>query len=442
VNPRDGTARRPDDPIERLLGRTRRRLTLTTLGLIALLVAAIGISTAIVGLRVLDSEVDRALNAFAVATVNRLDGELPSKGGGAGSDEGGSGPAIEAGPAESDTFVLVLDAKGKVVSNPSQVSLTGLPDQAAVESAAKNGSDVRDVEADGVPIRLETLPVEHDGTTVGYVQVGFVLTLHDQQSARLVFTIAIVGLVGLLGAAIVAVIVTGRALVPIRRTMAGQRRFVADASHELRTPATLIRSAAEILERERLVSDEGRPFVEDIEAEADRLARLVEDLLTLASTDAGVLKVDRHPIDLAEVARDTVRRATSMAEERRVRLTVGSTGTTRIEGDRDRLVQLLLILVDNASAHSPDGGTVTVSVDGSARRVVLSVADEGPGVPEEERERVFEPFHRLRDERRTEGGTGLGLAIARRLAQSHGAAIEVDDAPGGGARFRVTFVAT
>jgi signal transduction histidine kinase len=431
-------ARRPNDPIERLLGRTRRRLTLTTLALIALLVAVIGISTAVVGLRVLDSEVDRALDAFATATVARLDGELPSSGGSAGgSEEGGGSAAIETAPASSDTFLLILDPKGKVVANPSAVSLTGLPDLAAVAAAAKHGKDVRDVDADGVPIRLETLPVKHDASTAGYVQAGFVLTLHEEQSARLVLTIAIVGLVGLLGAAIVSVIVTGRALVPIRRTMAGQRRFVADASHELRTPATLIRSAAEILERERLVSEEGRPFVEDIEAEADRLARLVEDLLTLASTDAGVLKVERRPIDLAEVARDTVRRATSLAEERRVQLAFGSSGPTRIDGDRDRLVQLLLILVDNASAHSPDGGTVTVSVDGAARRVVLSVADEGPGVPEAERERVFEPFHRLRDERRTAGGTGLGLAIARRLAQSHGAAIEVDDAPGGGARFRI-----
>jgi len=274
------------------------------------------------------------------------------------------------------------------------------------------------------------------------VQAGFVLTLHDQQSARLVFIVTLVGLAGLIGAAIVAFAVTGRALVPIRRTMAAQRRFVADASHELRTPATLIRSAAEILEREDLVLDEGRPFVTDIGSEAERLGRLVGDLLTLASTDAGVLKVERSPLDLADVASETVRRAASLADERGVTLSFESNGPTTIHGDRDRLVQLLLILLDNASAHSPTGGTVAVEVLGSARRVTLSVTDEGPGVPTEERERVFQPFHRLPGEHRTEGGTGLGLAIARRIAAGHEATISVDDAPDGGARFTVSFAGT
>jgi len=221
--------------------------------------------------------------------------------------------------------------------------------------------------------------------------------------------------------------------------MAAQRRFVADASHELRTPATLIRSAAEILEREDLVAADGRPFVADIGAEAERVGRLVGDLLTLASTDAGVLKVERSPIDLADVASETVRRAGALADERGVSLTFERSGGTTVHGDRDRIVQLVLILLDNASAHSPAGGTVRVEVAGWGCSVALSVTDEGPGVPEEERERVFQPFHRLPGERRTEGGTGLGLAIARRLAAGHDATITVDDAPDGGARFTVTF---
>ena len=208
--------------------------------------------------------------------------------------------------------MLYLDAAGQVVANPSRVPLTGLPSQAAVEAARATGSDLRDVDAGGIPVRLETLAVAGEdgaGAVAGFVQAGFVLTLHDQQSARLVLIVTLVGLAGLIGAAVVAFAVTGRALVPVRRTMAAQRRFVADASHELRTPATLIRSAAEILEREDLVREEGRPFVADIGAEAERLGRLVGDLLTLASTDAGVLKVERGALDLADVASETVRRA-------------------------------------------------------------------------------------------------------------------------------------
>ncbi len=423
---------RTPDATDRLLERTRWRLTLTTLALIALLVAVIGVATAVVGLRVLDGDVDRALDAFATAAVARLDGELPTAG-------EGEGTGSDEARGSADTFVLVLDKQGKVVSNPSGVSYSGIPDAAAVQAAATSGKDVRDVDAGGVPIRLETLPVEREGAVVGYVQAGIILTLHERQSAGLVLAILAIALIGLIGAALVALLVTGRALVPVRDTLAAQRRFVADASHELRTPATIIRSAAELLEREHLVVGDGVRFAEDIQAEADRLGRLVDDLLTLASTDAGVLRVERQPIDLAEVAGDTVRRAASMVEERRVRLAFEAPGPARIEGDRDRIVQLILILLDNASAHSPEGGTVTVSVGRSGRQVVLSVSDQGPGVPEAERERVFEPFHRLGGERRSTGGTGLGLAIARRLAESHAARIQVREAPGGGARFEVTF---
>jgi two-component system sensor histidine kinase CiaH len=347
-------------------------------------------------------------------------------------------------PQQAGTFVLYLSSTGQVIANPARVPLVDLPSMAAVDAAAADGSDIRDVVAGGIPVRLETLAVVRDesgGALAGYVQAGIILTLHDQESARLVWTVALVGLAGLLGAAIVAFVVTGRALVPIRRTLQGQQRFVADASHELRTPATLIRSAAEILEREDLVEPPGRPFVADIGAEADRLGRLVGDLLTLASTDAGMLRVERDRLDLADVTADTVRRAATLAGDRGVELSFGSSGPTAVHGDRDRLVQLVLILLDNASAHSPTGGTVSVRVEGGARTVRLSVSDQGPGVPAEERERVFEPFHRLPGERRTTGGTGLGLAIARRLAAAHDATIVIDDAPGGGARFTVTFAA-
>lgn len=391
-------------------------------------------ATAIVGLRLLDGNVDRALDAAATAAVSRLDGELPTT-------TDGEGSATEERPGSSDTFVLVLDRNGRVVSNASRVPLHALPDAAAVAAAGRSGRDVRDIRSDNVAMRIETLPVTSDGAIVGYVQAGFVLTLHDQQSAGLVLTIILVGLVGLFGAALVARLVTGRALIPIRDTLRGQRRFVADASHELRTPATLIRAAGEILEREHLVAADGQRFTQDIQAEADRLGRLVDDLLTLASTDAGVLRVDRRPLDLADVAEETVGRAASLADERRVHLAFERSGPTRVDGDPDRLVQLLLILLDNASAHSPDGGTVTVSVEGRRRQVVLAVSDQGPGIPAAERERVFEPFHRLPSERRTGRGTGLGLAIAMRLAASHDARISVADAPGGGARFEVMFAA-
>jgi signal transduction histidine kinase len=427
------------DPTARLLSRTRRRLFLVTLGLVALLVVGIGVASAVVTLQALDTAVDQSLSASVDGAVSTLHDGLPSP-----AEESGDGE--EANLASSDTFLLVLDPSGTVVANPSRVNLPGLPDPVALAAAkaSPTGRDLRTVDAGGFPVRLLTAritPEESGGSSLGFVQGGFRLTLHDEQSASIVAAVTLVGIVGLLGAAIVTLIVTGRALIPIRRSFDTQRRFVADASHELRTPAALIRANADVMEREGLVTPEGRPLVGDIITEADRLARLVGDLLQLASTDAAGIVIERAPVDVNAIATETVRQAQALAAERGVRLEASeptSGDALIVDGDRDRLVQLLLVLLDNAFDHSPPGGTVTVGVARRGQLVQLTVADSGPGIPATERERVFEPFTRLPGVRRDRaGGTGLGLAIARRIAVAHAGTIVVGDAPGGGAMFVV-----
>jgi signal transduction histidine kinase len=329
-----------------------------------------------------------------------------------------------------------------VVADPSRVKLPGLPVIGALRSASEPGGDLRTVELGGVSVRLLTLPVGPTAKPVGYVQAGFVLTLHDAQSVSLVLAIAFVAVVGLLGAGLVTLVVTRRALEPIRRTFAAQLRFVADASHELRTPAAVIRATAEVLEREALVAPEGSPLIADIVAESDRLGRLVGDLLVLSSTGSADLILERHSLDLADLAREAVRRVEPLAGERHVDVVVDAPGTAIVDGDRDRLVQLVLILVDNAIDHAPVGTTVEVSVARHGGSAILAVTDHGPGIPPSDRERVFEPFARLDPgARRRGGGAGLGLAIARRIAQAHGGSIAALAGPGGGARFEVTLPA-
>ena len=429
------------DSTSRLIARTRRRLFLVTFGLVALLVIGIGAAAAIVTLQALDADVDRALATSVDAAARALHDGLPS-------GRGGSDDTDDAVLAASDTFLLILDANGAVVANPSRVPLVGLPDEAAVKAASVNGRDLRTVEAAGVDVRLLTVPIQTEsggGPTVGYVQGGFILVLHDQQSRSILAAILLVAVVGLIGAAIVTLIVTGWALVPIRRSFEAQRRFVADASHELRTPAALIRANADVMEREGLAADEGKPLVADIITEADRLARLVGDLLQLATTESTGLIIERRPVDLGMIASDTIREAEALAAERTVTLVgeVAPDGSAIVSGDRDRLVQLVLILLDNAFDHSPSGGIVTVGLRRLDRMVELAVADEGPGIPLTERERVFEPFLRLSGVRRdNSSGTGLGLAIARRIVSAHGGSIRIDDGPAGGARFIVEIPAT
>jgi signal transduction histidine kinase len=432
--------RRAGDRVGRLVAATGRRMYLSTLALIAILVVGIGLATALAALNALDSDVDHALADTVSAALVRLDGELPSTGEQPESDEPPSG--------SSDTFILEVAPDGTVAANPSRVALAGLPVGAAIAAARSNGRDLRTVVLDGISVRLLTVPiVSTDGSTggpVGYVQGGFVLTLHDRESRSLTLTIFVGGVIGLAGAAGITLLVTRRALAPIRRAFDAQMRFVADASHELRTPAAIIRATAEVLEREGHIAPAGRPLVADIVAESDRLGGLVGDLLTLATEGSAGLVMDRVAVEAAEIARTAARRAEPLAAERGVTVSVaaGSDRRTVVDGDRDRLVQLVLILLDNAIDHAPPGTTVTIDVDRAGPSVHLSVSDSGPGIPVADRERIFEPFARLDRSDRRSGNAGLGLAIARQIAAVHGGTIVATERPEGGARLVLSLPAS
>lgn len=413
-----------------LMARTRRRLALGTLAVVGALVLVLGAATAVIGTSILDQEVDRALASASAAYLGQLGGEAQP-------EDHEASESHE--PQASDTFFLVLDASGALVANPSGMPLVGLPDLAAVNAARTAGTDLRTVDVGGTRVRLLTARVGEDGTTAGWLQTGIELKLHDRQSQGLVLAVLLVGALGLAGAALATLWITGRALVPIRAAFETERRFVADASHEIRTPAAVIRSSAEILQREKLVAPAGRPLVDDIVGEADRLGRLVEDLLALAASERGALAIETGPVDLTALTRTAVRRATPLAEARGLRLVGPDETVPRIaaEGDADRLLQVLLILLDNAFRHSPAGGTVSVTAEKAAsRRGQVEVMDQGPGVLPAMREKIFEPFARMPASRsRADAGSGLGLAIARRIAELHGGTLTVDDGPGGGARF-------
>lgn len=352
----------------------------------------------------------------------------------------------------TDTFYFVLDDSGRLRSDPQRAAGPGLPNAEAVAIALAGADDLRTVSAQDVRVRLLTEPMHAlDGTVSGALQTGIRLTAYDEQKQIVLRTILVASLCGLLGAAVVTWFVTRRAMAPIRTAFEAERRFVAAASHELKTPVAIVRASAEILEREDLVKPEGRYLVDDVVAESDRLGRLVGDLLALASAEAGQISISATDFDMRPVVDEVVERVRVVAEERGVRVeaTPDDASTQRpddllVRADRDRMIQLLTIFIDNAIDHSPPNGVVSVVAhvvdDGprSAQRVAVDVADQGPGVPIEERERIFEPFAKVSGRRRTTGTTGLGLAIARILATRQDATISVRDARGGGALFSVS----
>ena len=230
-----------------------------------------------------------------------------------------------------------------------------------------------------------------------------------------------------------------------RRSEERMRRFVADASHELRTPLTTIRGFAELY-RQGAVATEAdvRRLLRRVEDEAARMGLLVEDLLLLARLDRQ-RPLARTPVDLLALAGDAVHDAHAVNPSHPLRLEVGPTDPPPVvTGDEPRLRQVLSNLVGNAIRHTPPGTPVTVRVATEPQgrsgvpAAVLTVSDEGPGMSAEHASRVFERFYRADEARgRDEGGTGLGLAIVAALVAGHDGTVDVDTAPGRGARFRV-----
>jgi two-component system OmpR family sensor kinase len=218
------------------------------------------------------------------------------------------------------------------------------------------------------------------------------------------------------------------------------RRFVGDASHELRTPLTSIRGFAELYRQGALPSaaDVDRAMSR-VEGEAARMGLLVEDLLLLARLDQQ-RPLERARVDLLELARDAVADAQAVDPSRTVTLEAVAAGPPPVvAGDAGRLRQVFGNLVGNALTHTPPGTPIVLRVSTSATEAVVEVCDSGPGIPAEDRPRVFERFYRADASRtRASGGTGLGLSIVAALVVAHGGTVEVDETPGGGATFRVT----
>ena len=221
----------------------------------------------------------------------------------------------------------------------------------------------------------------------------------------------------------------------LEEALSSQRRFVADASHELRTPLTTVRGNIELLRRDPPVAaGERDEILGDTAEEVDRLIRLVTQLFVLACADA-CQTLRRDPIPVSALIQDVCRQAKLLDTRTEIRCNTSS--ETEIRGDRDALKQVLLILVDNAVAHTPAGTAVILTAATAGEQVCLSVTDHGPGIAADVLPHIFERFYRG-ETSRTGGGAGLWLAIAKELIEAQGGALTVESQPGQGSVFTIT----
>jgi heavy metal sensor kinase len=214
------------------------------------------------------------------------------------------------------------------------------------------------------------------------------------------------------------------------------RRFTSDASHELRTPLAAIRSVGEVGLQKDGNREEYRDTVGSMLEETNRLTRLVDALLTISRADAGQLDLQRAPIAVLELLRESTELLGVLMEEKKQSLVLEGDGSAVIDGDRVFLRQALVNLLHNAVKHSPMGGSISVSVWKKADFIDLQVADSGPGIPLEHQAKVFDRFYRVDSSRsRDAGGAGLGLAIAKWVVEAHGGRIHLRNVPESGCIF-------
>jgi signal transduction histidine kinase len=225
-----------------------------------------------------------------------------------------------------------------------------------------------------------------------------------------------------------------------------QRRFMADASHELRTPTAVLRTEADvILAQSHRSEEEYRASLTVIRDAAGRLARIVDDLFALARVDAENVATRRERVYVEELVDDAMRMVRALGDARGVRVNLQEAVEAPVDADADLVGRLLITLLDNAIKHSPDGGVVEVRMQRRDGVVDVGVIDQGKGIPEQDRERVFQRFVRLAEEdgageqpAARPSGVGLGLAIARRIAEAHGGSLIVFDSTPGRTEFRLT----
>jgi heavy metal sensor kinase len=234
----------------------------------------------------------------------------------------------------------------------------------------------------------------------------------------------------------------------LERAFAHQRRFMADASHELRTPVAVLRTEADVTLSSRASMarrSERAPFARP--QHFQRVGRIVDDLFLLARADAGHLPLRRESLYLEDVVDEAARTVRTLAQGRGVRIQLLPLNDSPFDGDADLLGRVLLNLLDNAIKHSPSGGTVTLALMRASHEYHITVTDEGPGIPLEAQSHVFDRFFRVdkaraREEGDATAGAGLGLAIGRWIAEAHGGRLDLVRSDTNGTEFRLALPAS
>ncbi|MGE7119297.1 sensor histidine kinase [Peribacillus sp. NPDC046944] len=303
----------------------------------------------------------------------------------------------------------------------------------------KTFDEIEEISVDGATYRAVSTQVE---TEYGQMTWQFIRNVDSEKAMlnRLLLILLMGGGIGGLLAIGAGYLLAGRALIPIKKSWEQQQQFVSDASHEIRTPLAVIQSRADLLFQSPSATIEEKAVdISIISKEVRRLNKLVTSLLTLTRTDSNQMEVTKGRFFLDEVISEIVEQYIDIASFQNKTMVSIVPEQVEFFGDKERIHQLLVILVDNALKFTEKGGEISISCVKSASSIILSVEDDGKGIPQEEISKIFDRFYQVEQARSLNEGSGLGLSIAKWIVQMHQGIIKVTSEERKRTRFEITF---
>jgi len=299
--------------------------------------------------------------------------------------------------------------------------------------------EIEEISVNGQTFRALSTKVD---TEYGEMTVQFIRNVDTEKEMldRLLLILFVGGGIGSLVAVGAGYLLAGRALIPVKKSWDQQQQFVSDASHEIRTPLAVIQSRADLLfQSPNATIEEKAVDISIISKEVRRLNKLVNGLLTLTRTDSNQMEVNKSNFFLDDLLMDIVEQYTDIASFQEKSIISHAPEQVVFHGDKERIHQLLVILVDNAMKFTEEGGEISLSCIKNASSIILTVEDNGKGIPQEDLPLIFNRFYQVEQSRSANEGSGLGLSIAKWIVNTHQGNIKVTSEQNERTRFEITF---
>ncbi|WP_391203086.1 sensor histidine kinase [Psychrobacillus sp. L4] len=299
---------------------------------------------------------------------------------------------------------------------------------------------LRDIEAEGFHFRTIAIKVHHPNFGVITVQFARNITSEKDMLKTLLLILVIGSSIGSVCAVGAGFFLAGRALVPIKKAWQKQQQFVSDASHELRTPLAVIQAKTDLLWRspDSTIQDKAID-ISVISKEGRRLSKLVANLLTLARSDSDQVEMEKKEFLLSHLLKELIEHYSEIALYQKKELVLDAPSSFFFIGDKERIHQLMVILIDNAMKYTKEGGKILISCSQTSHSVLIKVQDNGIGMEEENIPKIFDRFFQVHKSRTEEAGAGLGLAIAYWIIDKHHGKVKVQSKVGEGTCFEIIF---